>query len=147
MTEFLLDTNVISEMTRDDPNRNVVAFLDRTETMWVPSIVIHELEYGLRLLPQGQRRRRLYAMQSGILAAYQDRILPLNRDGAEWAARFRAQARRSGHTLDLGDALIAGTAKVRGLSLATRNVRDFRGLDIEVVNPWDPPEPQSLPVR
>ena len=82
MTEFLLDTNVISEMTRDDPNRNVVAFLDRTETMWVPSIVIHELEYGLRLLPQGQRRRRLYAMQSGILAAYQDRILPLNREMA-----------------------------------------------------------------
>ena len=61
MTEFLLDTNVISEMTRDDPNRNVVTFLDRPETMWVPSIVIHELEYGLRLLPQGQRRRRLYA--------------------------------------------------------------------------------------
>ena len=96
MTEFLLDTNVISEMTRDDPNRNVVTFLDRPETMWVPSIVIHELEYGLRLLPQGQRRRHLFAMQYGILAAYQDRILSLDKDGAKWAARFRAQDRRSG---------------------------------------------------
>ena len=115
MTEFLLDTNVISEMTRDNPNPQVMAFLDRPEVMWVPSIVIHELEYGLRLLPQGQRRSQLYAMQSGILAAYEDRILSMNRDEAEWAARFRAQARRSGRTLDLGDALIAGTARVRGL--------------------------------
>ena len=139
MTEFLLDTNVISEMTRDNPNPQVMAFLDRPEVMWVPSIVIHELEYGLRLLPQGQRRSRLYAMQSGILAAFADRILSLSRDGAEQAARFRAQARRSGHTLDLGDALIAGTARVRGLSLATRNVRDFRGLDIDIVNPWEVP--------
>ena len=139
MTEFLLDTNVISEMTRDNPNPQVMAFLDRPEVMWVPSIVIHELEYGLRLLPQGQRRSQLYTMQSGILAAYEDRILSLNRDEAEWAARFRAQARRSGRTLDLGDALIAGTAKVHGLSLATRNVRDFRGLGIDIVNPWEAP--------
>ena len=139
MIEFLLDTNVISEMTRNHPNPQVVAFLDRPEVMWVPSIVIHELEYGLQLLPQGQRRNRLYTMQSGILAAYEHRILPLNRDGAEWAARFRARARRSGYTLDLGDALIAGTAKVRGLTLATRNVRDFHGLDIEIVNPWEAP--------
>ena len=78
-------------------------------------------------------------MKSGILAAYEDRILSLSRDEAEQAATFRVQARHSGRTLDLGDALIAGTAKVHGLSLATRNVRDFRGLDIDIVNPWEDP--------
>ena len=58
------------------------------------------------------------------------------RVGVEWAARFRAQAQRSGRTLDLGDALIAGTAKTHDLAIATRNVRDFDALDVKVVNPW-----------
>ena len=56
---------------------------------------------------------------------------------AVWAARFRAQARGLGRTLDLGDALIAGTARSHELTIATRNVRDFAGLDVNVVNPWD----------
>ncbi|MDE2742275.1 MAG: hypothetical protein OXI58_11860, partial [Gemmatimonadota bacterium] len=61
----------------------------------------------------------------------------LERTGAERAAQFRAQAHRSGRVLDLGDALIAGTAKVHGLSVATRNVGDFAGLDVDVINPWE----------
>ena len=56
-----------------------------------------------------------------------------------WAASFRAQARRSGRTLDLGDALIAGIARANDFALATRNVRDFDGLDLEVINPWEQP--------
>ena len=71
-----------------------------------------------------------------IIAEYEDRILPLERGGAEWAARFRAHAQRSGRMLDLGDALIAGTAKTYDLAIATRNVRDFDALDVKVVNPW-----------
>ena len=73
----------------------------------------------------------------GIIAEYEDRILPLERGGAEWAARFRAHAQRSGRTLDLGDALIAGTAKTHDLAIATRNVRDFDGLEVKMVNPWE----------
>jgi len=63
--------------------------------------------------------------------------LPLDRIGAERAAQFRAQAHRSGRVLDLGDALIAGTAKVHSLSVATRNVGDFADLDVDVINPWE----------
>ena len=65
--------------------------------------------------------------------------LPAERVGAEWAARFRAHAHHCGRRLDLGDALIAGTAKTHDLAIATRNVRDFDGLDVEVVNPWETP--------
>ncbi|WP_420612453.1 PIN domain-containing protein [Candidatus Spongiisocius sp.] len=138
MNGFLLDTNVVSELTRDGPSPYVIEFLTDHDDLWLSSIVIHELEYGLRLLPAGRRQARLTAMVSSIVSIYEDRILTLDRIGAEWSARFRAQARRSGHTLDLGDALIAGAARANNLTIATRNVADFRDLAVHTFNPWDP---------
>lgn len=136
---FLLDTNVISELTRNAPNSQVIKFLSEQNDLWLPSIVIHEIEYGLRLLPQGRRRDRLYAMQSSIVSLYDDRILPLDRASAELAAQFRAEARRAGHALDLGDALIAGIAKANALTIATRNIADFQSLNVATFNPWETP--------
>ena len=133
MTGCLLDTNVISELTKDAPDPRVVRFLDEHVDIWLSSILIHEVEYGLQLLPRGRRRNRISAMQSGILADYSNRVLSLDRPGAEWAAKFRARARR---TIDMGDILIAGIAKANELAVATRNARDFDGLDLEVINPW-----------
>ena len=138
MSGFLLDTNVVSELTREDPSSHVIKFLAGHDDLWLSSIVVHELEYGLRLLPAGRRQARLTAVVSSIVAVYDDRILTLDRMGAEWSARFRAQARRSGHILDLGDALIAGTARANNLTIATRNVADFRYVAVNVFNPWDP---------
>ncbi len=105
--------------------------------MWLPTIVLHELEFGLRLLPLGQRPDRLGAALPEFITGYEERVLPLERMGAEWAAQFRAQAHRTGCALDFRDALIAGTAKAHDLALATRNVADFGSLDLEVVNPWE----------
>ena len=136
MNGYLLDTNVVSEVLRSTPHARVVTFLTAHDDLWLSSIVIHELEYGLQRMAQGQRRASLQDGLLGIIAEYEDRILPLERGGAEWAARFRAHAQRSGRTLDLGDALIAGTAKTHDLAIATRNVRDFDALDVKVVNPW-----------
>jgi predicted nucleic acid-binding protein len=135
---FLLDTNVVSELTRDGPSPHVLEFLTDHDNLWLSSIVIHELEYGLRLLPAGRRQAHLTAVVSSIVSIYEDRILTLDRSGAEWSARFRAQARRSGHILDLGDALIAGTARANNLTIATRNVADFRDLAVHTFNPWNP---------
>ena len=138
MTEYALDTNVISEPTKDVRNPRVIAFLDeQTAQLWLPAVVVHELEYGIQLLPQGQRRNRLRGMVDGIVASYGNRILPLERDGAEWAALFRIQANRAGRLLRISDALIAGIAKANDLTIATRNVRDFEGLDVDVFNPWE----------
>ena len=137
MIGFLLDTNVVSELTRDRPERRVIAFLSEQPELWLPTLVVHELEFGLQLLPPGTRRDGLRAVMGAFITEYEDRIVPLDRIGAEWAARFRAQMHRSGRVLDLGDALIAGTAKAHNLSLATRNVRDFDGLDVDVTNPWE----------
>ncbi|MDE2867645.1 MAG: type II toxin-antitoxin system VapC family toxin [Chloroflexota bacterium] len=139
MTGFLLDTNVISELTKDDPDSRVVRFLDDQGDLWLSSVVVYEMEYGLATLPQGRRLARLRALHADILAAFDDRLLSLDLSGARWAAELQAQARHAGRTVDVGDALIAGTAKAHALAIATRNIRDFQGMDIHIVNPWDYP--------
>lgn len=136
---YLLDTNVVSELTRAAPDKGVVAFLSENEDFWLSAILIHEIEYGLRLLPQGRRRECLTEMLAAVVRIYEDRILPLGRSGAEWSAEFRARAREAGRYLDLGDALVAGVAKAHGLAVVTRNDRHFDGLGVDTVNPWKTP--------
>ncbi len=136
MSGFLLDTNVISELTRDVPHPAVVAFLSEQEDLWLPTLVVYELEYGVQLLAPGRRRDNLQAVVSNLIAAYAQRILPLDRPAAESAARLRAQARRMGRPLDLGAALIAGIALSNAMTIATRNVRDFDNVGVAITNPW-----------
>lgn len=137
MSGFLLDTNVISELTKDAPHSGVTAFLTDVEDMWLSAVVLHELDFGVELLPPGRRREGISAALSAFVSEYADRVLPVGRTEAARAAALRARAHRAGRVLDMGDALIAGTAMAHALSIATRNVRDFDGLDIDVVNPWD----------
>ena len=139
MSGYLLDTNVISELTKQLPNPGVVDFLSEHEKLWLSTIVMHELEFGLQLLPQGNRRYSIQTTLSEFIAEMeqQGHILPLGRQEAELAARLRFQARRYGRVLHLGDALIAGTAKTHGLSIATRNTEDFAVTDVRVKNPWE----------
>ena len=136
MSGYLIDTNVVSELTKASPDSGVVTFLSEQDDLWLSSVVLHELEFGLLSLPEGRRRDDLQQVLSDFTAEFDDRILPLERVEAEWAARLRAKAHLSGRVLHLGDALIAGTARAHGLSIATRNVKDFDGLDVNVANPW-----------
>ena len=137
MSGVLLDTNVISELTRRVPAPPVIAFLSGRDDLWLSALVLHELEFGLRILPRGNPRDALRRVLSEFIRRYKDRILPVDEEAAVRAARFRAEARQRGRPLDLGDALIAGTAKAHDLSLATRNVADFSGLELALTNPWD----------
>ena len=137
MTGFLLDTNVISEVSRESPDPRVIRFLTEEGDLWLSSVTVYEMEYGLELLPYGRRLENLRTVQSDILAAFDDRVLPLDRNAAEWAARFRARSRQSGRPMDVGDALIAGITRANGLTIATRNVGDFESVDLEIVNPWE----------
>ena len=139
MSGYLIDTNVVSELTKASPDSGVIAFLSEQDDLWLASVVLHELEFGLQSLPQGRRRDALRQVLSDFITEFDDRILPLERIEAEWAARLRAEAHLSGRVPHLGDALIAGTAKAHGLSVATRNVKDFDGLDVNVANPWQTP--------
>ena len=137
MSRILLDTNVVSELTRYVPDPQVSAFIAEQDELWLASVVVYELEFGLQLVPEGRRRDDLSLAHTRIMTAFRERILPLNRLGAEWAARFRVQSQQQGRPLGLADALIAGTAMANDLALVTRNVRDFEGLGIDIINPWE----------
>ena len=108
MTGVLLDTNVISELTRPKPAPPVIAFLAAQEDLWLSTLVLHELEIGVLLLPPGGRREVLRGVLSELLRRYEDRVIAVDTEVATWAAKFRVDARRCGRTLDLGDALICG---------------------------------------
>ena len=137
MTGFLLDTNVVSELNRPRPDAAVVAFLANGADLWLSAVVLHELDFGVQQLQPGRRRERYRQTLSDFVAQYVDRILPVGRTEAVQAASLRANARRMGRVLHLGDALIAGTARAHDLAVATRNVRDFAGLGVAVVDPWE----------
>ncbi|MGO9174485.1 MAG: type II toxin-antitoxin system VapC family toxin [Rhodomicrobium sp.] len=132
----LLDTNVISELVRGVPDAGVVIFVSQLRSAFIPVMAVHEIEYGIELLPKGQRRAILEAGIANVLKQYSHAILPVERAEAELAARFRAEARQHGRVLHLPDALIAATAKEHGLTLATRNTTDFDYLGVAVIDPW-----------
>lgn len=97
---------------------------------------MHELEYGLNLLPEGNRRSQLAETIQLLLNQYTAFVLPIQQAEASQAARLRAQAKQQGRIIHLADALIAGTALVHGLTIATRNIKDFEGLGLNLVNPF-----------
>lgn len=137
MSGYLLDANVISELTKDPPAPQVITFLTQQNDLWLSVIVIHELEFGVQGMPDGQRRDRVNAFYGTFIDKLADRVLPVERAVAEHVAQLRAQSRRAGRVLHLADALIAGTAIVHNLVLATRNDKDFVDLGVDVVNPWE----------
>ncbi|MEB3257097.1 MAG: type II toxin-antitoxin system VapC family toxin [Cyanobacteriota bacterium] len=137
---ILLDTNVVSAVMQHRPDPAVVAWLDvqPADQIWLPSVVVFELRYGLGLLPGGARRSRLeQALEELLGELVQGRIAPLDALAARKAARLAAERRTQGTTVDLRDTLIAGIAQGCRATLATRNQRHFQDLGIPVINPFN----------
>ena len=136
---ILLDTNVLSALMRREPEEEVVAWLDTQprESVWTTSITIFEVALGLELLAAGRRRRMLEETFAEVIEQdLEDRIAGFDRPAAEAAGRSAAKRRRAGRPIDIRDAQIAGIALARRAALATRNVRDFEGLGLDLVDPW-----------
>jgi predicted nucleic acid-binding protein len=105
--------------------------------MFISAITEAELRYGLALLPESRRRRRLVAQAGAMLAEdFADRILPFDSPAASAYARIAATRRLSGRPISQADAQIAAISASRGASLATRNVADFVDCGIDIVDPW-----------
>ncbi len=144
---FLLDTNVVAELAREPGEERVRRTLARLpqEALFLSVLTIGEIRAGIERLEPGRRRRRLTAWLDDLVESYSDRILPVTAAVAlEWG-RMTAARRRRGHPLPAVDGLIAATARVHDLVVATRNKRDFSGLGIELLDPWSDPLP-SPPV-
>ncbi len=136
MTNYLLDTNVISELAKQEPDQQLVNFVLSLSKAWLSTITIHEIEFGLNLLPEGNKRFQLEQSINALMNQYTAFILPVSHEEAEAAAILRAAARKKGKTAHLADSLIAGTAVVHGLTVVTRNVKDFDILGVDTKKPW-----------
>ena len=139
MKRLLLDTNVLSEAGKPAPEPQVIAFLQKSAEIFTSIIAVHEIEYGITLLPKGKRRTELETAMAAVISVLGTNILAIGEDEARLAAHFRAGARACGRVLHLPDALIVATAKQNGLTLATRNIADFDYLGVAVIDPWGLP--------
>jgi toxin FitB len=136
---IVLDTNVISEFMRQDPEAKIVGWLDglSQQDLWITAVTIFELRYGIELHAKGQRRNQLEDSLARILdAGFKGRILNFDQEAANAAAFISAKRRASVHPNEIRDILIAGIVVSRQADLATRNVRHFQNLDIRVIDPW-----------
>ena len=136
MTPTLLDTNVVSELVRTRPEPRVLAFLESCDDPLISAIVFHELAFGIARLRDIGAKTRLELFLEGVKHSYRRSIVDIDIVIAETAGRLRAAAQRAGWALSQMDSLIAATALVKGATIATRNVKDFERLGIELVNPW-----------
>lgn len=140
---ILLDTNVISEALRPAPSPSVVNWLNANHAnAAISSITIFELEAGVGLLEAGRRKDALANAIARAIRRFGSRVYAFDAAAAQAAARLLVQARAQGlgvHQIPnkLADLQIAGVALAYGLELATRNVGDFAGLGIQLVNPWE----------
>jgi predicted nucleic acid-binding protein len=136
---ILLDTNVVSEPLRPQPDGAVLAWLDRqlAETLYLTAISLSELLLGVERLPAGRRRNALAnGLRVQITTMFGHRILPFDADAAEAYARLVSGARRRGQGISITDAQIAAIAASRSLSVATRDEAPFRAVGVAVINPW-----------
>ena len=136
MTGWLLDTNVLSELIRAEPNPAVVVFVERAVPAFVSVVSLHELRFGVERLPEGQRQDDLRGWLLSLEATHRNTIIAVGLREADTAARLRATAARGGKTVHIADGLLAGTAAEHDLVIATRNTADFDGLGVRVANPW-----------
>lgn len=138
---LLLDTNVLSEVTKPSPDANVLGWLDRLDEdrTFISVVSIAEIRRGVALMDEGRRRDSLTEWLARELPQrFEQRVLPVDEAVALAWGDLMGVAKRRGRGLSSMDGLIGATAIAQSLTLATRNIRDFDGFGIDLYNPWMP---------
>jgi len=134
---FLIDSNVLSDLVTGRASDLVRLWANRhMADAALPTTTIFELRLGVAQMPDGRRRDELQSLIERAIMRFGPRIYSFDRASAEIAGELIGQMARRGRVLHRMDAQIAGIASVYGLTLATRNVKDFEGLGIDIVDPW-----------
>jgi predicted nucleic acid-binding protein len=139
MTGFLIDTNVISEILRPLPDAQVAAWSQHIskEHLFLSVVSFGEIRKGITIMPVGARRSQLEAAIDSLIPSwFAGRILPVSQAIAERWGVLEGRRQLMGRPLHVPDAQIAATALEHGLTLVTRNGKDFVGLDVTILNPW-----------
>jgi predicted nucleic acid-binding protein len=135
----VLDTNVVSEVLKPDPEGNVVAWLSaqqRSEVL-ITSITHAEVLYGVERLPEGKRKSSLAnEIENLLIHEFQGRILPFDEDAARMYAPIMSSRLSIGRPVSQFDAMIAAITRSHNAVLATRNTKDFEHCGIRLINPW-----------
>jgi len=136
---IVLDTNVLSALMRDAPEKAVEDWLDRQPrtSIWTTSITVFELCFGLQIMAAGRRSSALGEKFELLISKFEGRIAPLDSDAAQRAAELMAIQRKKGRPRDLRDIMIAGIVLARHATLATRNTAHFEDARVPLINPWN----------
>lgn len=138
---FLLDTNILSELMRPKPDAGVVQWLDTLpdDEIWISAVTVGEIRLGLALLPKGRRKQILTKLAEEMFdEEFSEKCLPFDYQAAGEYAKIVASRSCQGRPVAVEDAQIAAIALTADLALATRNTKDFLGIEgLKLVNPWD----------
>ncbi|WP_439886268.1 type II toxin-antitoxin system VapC family toxin [Pseudomonas sp. MBLB4123] len=137
---ILLDTNVLSELMRVKPDPQVLAWVDAqpASELVICSITVAEILYGIARMPDGKRKQGLLDLASAMFDEdFAGNILPFDADAAVHYAEIAAVSEARGRVVDMADAQIAAIGRLHDAVVATRNIRHFEELGVDLVNPWD----------
>ncbi len=137
---IVIDTNILSELMKPTPSKRVVTWMaaQPAQSLYTTSITQAEILHGVMLLPSGRRRRAFEtAAEEMFREEFAGRVLSFGSDAALPYARIAVDRRRAGRPISQFDAQIAAIARSTGAAVATRNVTDFEGLGLDLVNPWE----------
>lgn len=135
---IVLDTNVVSEAMKPEPDVRVRAWLNEqvAETLYLSSVTLAELLFGIRALPAGHRRNRLGEALDGLLGLFHGRVLAFDADAARHYAELAVVARAGGRGFPTPDGYIAAIAAAKGFIVATRDTGPFEAAGLSIINPW-----------
>ena len=133
-----LDTNVISEAMKPEPSPTVRTWLNEqvAETLYLTSVTLAEILFGIAVLPAGRRRNTLTRALDGLLDLFGDRVLPFDTDAAHHYAALAVAARNAGRGFPTPDGYIAAIAGSRGFMVASRDTSPYEAGGLRVVDPW-----------
>jgi predicted nucleic acid-binding protein len=135
---IVLDTNVVSEAMKPEPHPAVRAWLNgqATETLYLSTVTVAELLFGIGALPVGKRKDLLAQTLDGLMRLFRDRVLPFDMDAARCFADLAVTAKTAGRGFPTPDGYIAAIASSRGFMVASRDTEPFKAANIRVINPW-----------
>jgi predicted nucleic acid-binding protein len=137
---ILLDTNVISEPQRREPDARVLEWIDAQalETLYLSVVTVAELRAGITLIPAGKRRDSLHEnLEKRLLPMFANRVLAFDMACTKAYAELLAKSRAVGLAIETADAFIAAIALANGFAVATRDTRPFEAAGVSVINPWE----------